>query len=220
MDQNNAMLEAAREQVRREGAAVQAVAEQLDETFPAAVRTLYDCRGKVFVSGSGTSSTIARRMAHLLSVCGTPAVFLSAMDALHGTMGAVTDGDVVILISHGGESDELIQLGRRVKDRGAQVIALTGTPTSNLAGLADIAAIVRATVDQADPGNIIAMGSTLAVGAWGDAIAYVLMRQRGYSWDELLHTHPAGAVGLIDAAPAELQPLDVDQPPAAPEQVS
>ena len=219
MDQNTTLLEAAREQVRREGAAVQEVAGQLDESFLATVDTLYECRGKVFITGSGTSSTIARRMAHLLSVCGTPAVFLSAMDALHGTMGAVTAGDVVILISYGGESDELNQLGLRVKDRGARVIALTGAPTSTLAGLADITAVVRAT-DQADPGNIIAMGSTLVAGVWGDAVAYVLMRRRGYSWNEVLHTHPAGAVGLIDDAPEDLQPFDGVQPPTASEQVS
>ncbi|WP_129336332.1 KpsF/GutQ family sugar-phosphate isomerase [Cellulomonas endophytica] len=198
-----ALLEAARERVRAEGAGVSAVADQLDETFLEVVDLLHACTGKVFVTGSGTSGAVARRMAHLLAVCGTPSVFLPAMDALHGTMGAVTDGDVLVLISRGGESDELVDLGRRVKERGASVVALTAAPASTMAGIADVVAVVSSAND-VDPGNVIAMGSTLVAGVWGDALAYVLMRLRGYGWDRVLHTHPAGAVGHLTDLPEEL----------------
>lgn len=207
MDNDAALLDAARDRVRKEAAGVAAVAEQLDESFLATVHLLHGCRGKVFVTGSGTSGAAARRMAHLLAVCGTPAVFLPAMDALHGTMGAVTEQDVLVVISRGGESDELNQLTRLVKERGAQVVALTGAPRSTLAGLADLTAVVTSGRD-VDPGDVIAMGSTLVAGVWGDALAYVLMRLRGYGWDRVMHTHPAGAVGRLHELPDELAAFD------------
>jgi arabinose-5-phosphate isomerase len=200
MDGRATTLEAARELVRREGRGVTEVADQLDDTFVAAVDLVGGCTGKVFVTGSGTSGAVARRMAHLLSVCGTPAVFLPGMDALHGTMGAVVHGDLLVTISRGGESDELNDLSRRVQQRGVPVIALTATPTSTLAQVADLTVVVDAG-PEVDPGGVIAMGSTLAVAAWGDALAAVLMQRRGYGWDEVLFTHPAGAVGKLEHVP-------------------
>lgn len=203
---NNVTLEAARDLIRREGAGVSSVADQLDETFLQVVDLLLHCRGKVFVTGSGTSGAVARRMAHLLAVCSTPAVFLPAMDALHGTMGAVVEGDVLITISRGGESDELNQLSQRVQARGVPVVALTAQPDSTLGRLADITVVVDGGSD-VDPGGVVAMGSTLVASVWGDALAYVLMRLRDYSWDQVLFTHPAGAVGRLSAAPEQLPPL-------------
>ncbi|KAE8765948.1 KpsF/GutQ family sugar-phosphate isomerase [Georgenia thermotolerans] len=202
-----ATLAAARDVIRREGAGVLSVAEQVDETFLRVVDLLLECRGKVFVTGSGTSGAVARRMAHLLSVCGTPALFLPGMDALHGTMGAVAHGDVLITISHGGESDELNQLSERVQRRGVPVIALTAQAQSTLGRLADVTVIVDAGPD-VDPGGLVAMGSTLVAAVWGDALAYILMRARGYGWEEVLFTHPAGAVGRRTAAPEALPGLE------------
>jgi D-arabinose 5-phosphate isomerase GutQ len=198
-------LETARELIRREGAGVMSAAEQLDETFVKVVDLLLQCRGKVFVTGSGTSGAVARRMAHLLSVCGTPALFLPGMDALHGTMGAVVEGDVLITISHGGESDELNKLSERVKTRRVPVVALTAQPTSTLGRIADVTVVIDAG-PEIDPGGLIAMGSTLVSAVWGDALAYVLMQKRGYGWDEVLFTHPAGAVGRRNAVPDALPP--------------
>lgn len=209
-DKHNDRLEAARELIMREAAGVLAVAEQLDDSFLEVVDLLLRYEGKVFVTGSGTSGAIARRMAHLLSVCGTPAVFVSAMDALHGTMGAFASGDVLITISRGGETDELNELSTRVKQRQVPVVALTAQPGSTLAGLADVVVVVDTGPD-VDPGGVIAMGSTLASAVWGDALAYVLMRVRGYGWDEVLFTHPAGAVGQITEAPEGLGVLESSQ---------
>lgn len=201
-----ATLQTARDIVRREGQGVADVADQLDESFVAAVELVGRVTGKVFVTGSGTSGAVARRMAHLLSVCGTPAVFLPGMDALHGTMGAVVSGDLLITISRGGESDELNDLSRRVQQRGVPVIALTASPTSTLGTLADLTAVVDAG-PEVDPGGVIAMGSTLATAAWGDALAAVLMQIRGYGWEQVLFTHPAGAVGRIEELPEALPSL-------------
>jgi arabinose-5-phosphate isomerase len=153
-------------------------------------------------------------MAHLLSVSGTPSVFVHPMDALHGTMGAVVSGDLLITISRGGESDELNDLSRRVQQRGVPVIALTAAAGSTLGLLADLTAVVDAGPD-VDPGGVIAMGSTLATAVWGDALATVLMQVRGYGWDEVLFTHPAGAVGRIVELPDALPALG--SPTADPE---
>lgn len=202
------IIEAARDLVRLEGAGVSQTADQLDETFVEVAQLLLGLTGKVFVTGSGTSGFIARRMAHLLSVCGTPAVYLQPMDALHGTMGAVAPGDAVIAISKGGASREIVDLVGRVRDRGATTVALTAVSDSELGRGADICVTVTSS-DEVDPGGVIAMGSTLATAVWGDALAYTLMRLRGYTWDEVLHSHPAGAVGQIEHAPAELPPLSL-----------
>jgi arabinose-5-phosphate isomerase len=206
------ILIAARDAISREAAVLLAVADHLDDTFLQTVELLAACQGKVFVSGSGTSGAVARRMAHLLSVCGTPAVFMPAMDALHGSMGAIVSGDIVIAISRGGETTELSDLARRVQRRGVPVIALTSAPRSALATIANLT-VVFPDGESADPGGVIAMGSTLAVAAWGDALAYVLMRRSGYGWDEVLETHPAGAVGQLRKLPDALPGLDGEKPP-------
>jgi arabinose-5-phosphate isomerase len=196
-------LDVARRQIRLEADAVSAVADQLDDTFVAAAQLALDCSGKVFTVGSGTSGMVARRMAHLLSVCGRASVFLHPMDALHGSSGALAAGDVIIAISKGGESAEINDLCVLARSRGVAVIALTAKPQSALTELADVA-VTLTTSDDADPGGIVAMGSTLVTAAWGDALGYVLMHYNGYSWDQVLSSHPAGAVGQRRDVPADL----------------
>lgn len=212
MSTNSTILDAARLIVRNEGAAVLAVADQIDDTFIEVVDLLQNCSGKVFVTGSGTSGAIARRMAHLLAVCGTPSVFVNPMDALHGTMGALAPGDVLISISRGGESSEINDFSTRAQRRSVKVVAITAAPSSSLGRLADLT-VTLTTEGDGDPGGVIAMGSTLVTAAWGDALANILMRRRGYGWDQVLETHPAGAVGLITDLP---DPLDrIDAPASA-----
>jgi D-arabinose 5-phosphate isomerase GutQ len=183
----------ARELIVAESAAIAAIAAQIDDSFDKAVEKLLALPGKVIVIGSGTSGAIARRLAHLLSVCGTPAFFLIAADGLHGTVGAVAKGDLVIAISKGGESTELASFVQLAKDRGAESIALTAHVESPLGSLVDLAILVDSSA--ADPGGVIAMGSTLATAAWGDALAMALMKRREYSWKSVLHSHPGGSVG-------------------------
>ncbi|GAA1954312.1 SIS domain-containing protein [Microbacterium aquimaris] len=204
---HEATLEAARAVVRNEGAAVLAVADQLDDSFIEVVDLLQSCTGKVFVTGSGTSGATARRMAHLLAVCGTPSTFIHPMDALHGTMGALAAGDVLISISRGGESAEINDFSTRAQRRSVSVVALTAEPESTLGRLADVT-VTLITEGEGDPGGVIAMGSTLVTSVWGDALANILMRRRGYGWDQVLETHPAGAVGQITDLPDPLTGID------------
>ena len=185
--------QSARDLIAAEAEALAVVARSLDGSFDEAVELVKAVTGKVVVIGSGTSGAVARRMAHLLSVCGTPSFFLIAADGLHGTVGAVSTGDLVIAISKGGESAELSQFVSLATDRGAQSMALTANLASPLATQVDLAVCIDSSA--ADPGGVIAMGSTLATAAWGDALAIALMKERGYGWEAVLHSHPGGAVG-------------------------
>ncbi len=194
------LLDGARARIEHEAAGVRAIADQLDESFAHTVERILALPGKVFVTGSGTSGIMARRMAHLLTVCGTPALFMPAMDALHGAMGAATRGDMLIAISRGGASDEINDLAQRLQEAGVAIVSITSAPASALARMANISVVLENLAD-IDPGNVIAMGSTLAVGVWGDALAFTLMQQREHSWDKVLHNHPAGAVGKLTEAP-------------------
>lgn len=203
------LLRTAKERITAEAAGVAAVADELDDASVAAARLLFGCRGKVFVSGSGTSGTIARRMAHIFAVTGTPSIYLPPMDALHGTLGVVTEEDILIVISKGGGSDEINELISRAQDRGAGVIALTVTPGTPMTEKADLTVTVGGS-PELDLGGMIAMGSTLAHAIWGDAMATVLMRARGYSWEKVHHTHPGGAVGAKTALPEALEPLSLE----------
>ena len=195
VDQHMILAKAA-QTIRMDAAAVLAVAEGLDASFCQVLDLLQRCTGKVLVTGMGTSGASARRIAHLLSCGGTPALFVNAADGLHGGLGAVSEQDVVIAASKGGESDELNEFCRRARARGARLVAMTATSSSTLARLADIVLIVQ-TPSEADPGEMMAMGSALAVCALGDALAITLMELRGYSWEAFEFTHPGGAVGKL-----------------------
>lgn len=207
MDHRSRVLDAARQTIVAEAAAVAAVADQLDDSFIDVLEQLLACTGKVFITGSGTSGTIARRMAHLFSVCGTPAAFLHPMDALHGTMGVLAESDVLVTLSKGGESAELNELIGLARRRRVRIIAITSDSTSTMAGLADTVVVLH-NREGADPGNVIAMGSTLVTAVWGDALAVLLMRQRGYTWQQMLETHPGGAVGKRSHEPEALEPIE------------
>ena len=187
-------IELARETVRLDAAAVLAAVDAVDDGFARAVELLFACAGKVVVTGMGTSGATALRIAHLLSVGGTPAFFSHPADGLHGGLGAVTEQDVLLAISKGGESAELNEFVARAKGRGAKTIAMTAEPASTLAGLGDATIVVRTPV-AADPGGMIAMGSALANCAVGDALVVALMHLRRYPWQSFEYTHPGGAVG-------------------------
>ena len=199
----------ARETIRQDAAAVLAAEAAIDDGFMRAVELLLVCQGKVLVAGMGTSGATARRIAHLLSVGGTPSLYVHPADGLHGGLGAVTGSDVVVAISKGGQSGELNEFAERAKGRGATVVAMTAEPDSTLAALADAVILVRTPIE-ADPGGMIAMGSALANCAVGDALVVVLMRLRDYPWQAFEFTHPGGAVGRAiearreaDVAPSE-----------------
>ena len=191
---DDVIFEIAQQTIESEARNLSALAARLDRAFIAVARALLACRGHVLIAGSGTSHATALRMAHLLSCCGTPALFIHPGDAQHGASGAVTPADVVILISRGGSTVEVNLLGRIAKQRGAQVIAFTEQPESEVGRIADL--VLRVQSDpEADIERTITTGGSLAMSAVGDALAAVLMQLRGYSMAQFAATHPGGAVG-------------------------
>jgi D-arabinose 5-phosphate isomerase GutQ len=189
-------LSEAKALVGAEAAALAALPAMLDDEFLALAELVHRCAGRVVVTGAGTSGAVAHRLAHLLSVTGTAAYFLHPGDAVHGGVGTVTPDDILLAISKGGYSDEVNVTAERAAGRGARVIVLTARPVSPLAALAH-RLVVLPDASAADPGGIIAMGSTLVAAAYGDALALAVMRLRGYGWDRVRHSHPAGAVGKL-----------------------
>jgi len=180
--------------VAREAGAVADLQQQLGRTVVDVARMIFECRGHVLVAGAGTSRAIAQRFAHLLACCGTPGLFISAADAIHGGSGAVTDKDVVYIISKGGQSAEINQFAKICKANGAKVIAHTEKPDSPLGRLADTVYHIVAPQD-VDPYGMIATGSSLINGAACDALCVVLLEMRGYTKEQFSRTHPGGAVG-------------------------
>ena len=190
---SEAELKRARELILLEAQAVARVADRIDESFVGLADLIGGLSGKVITSGLGTSGTIATRMAHLLTVTGTPSFFLSPSDGLHGRSAVGVPGDMLIAISKGGESDELIDMASIMKERGVTIVALCASKDNTLAREANYVVVVDSS--EADPGGIVAMGITLAQGAYGDALALMLMARKGYQWSQVVQSHPGGAVG-------------------------
>ncbi|SNT35753.1 SIS domain-containing protein [Rhodococcoides kyotonense] len=179
----------------REAAGLANLANSVEPSVVRVAHAVVEATGKVITTGSGTSGIMAERLAHLLSVCGAPALYLPAMDALHGGMGAIGTDDLVLAISKSGRSTELTQLVTRLVGRGVHVVAITEVADSPFGAAATEAAVLPATEPDADPGNMIALASTLAVGAWGDAVSVVTMALTGHTMHDVVHLHPAGGVG-------------------------
>lgn len=193
---DQALLAEARNLVRAESEALHQVSQQLDESFLEVVRRVSACRGRVLVTGAGTSGAMARRLAHLLATCGVPAFFFHPADALHGPSALVAEGDVLIAFSKAGKSAEINELARVAKKRGGTVISLTWYPDSELGQLSDVACNVR--IDTGAEGEgILPFGSTLAAGAMGDALCLLVKRVRGFDLKQLEQTHPSGATAEL-----------------------
>jgi arabinose-5-phosphate isomerase len=188
------LLTLARDVVETEAKGILSLSNQIDDNFTRAVKLLFSCQGHVLVSGSGTSHAVAGRMAHLMTVCGTPALLLDAGDSPHGGAAAVTEKNVLIALSKGGTTKELVFLASVAKERGAKIIAMTENPGSELGLLADVVLKVVAPLE-GDPFGMIATGSSLMNCALGDALCVVLLHMRGYSVEQFGATHPGGAVG-------------------------
>lgn len=188
------LCDIARNVIDAEIRALSSIKASIDDVFLKVCSELVKCSGKVLVTGSGTSGNVAQRTAHLLSVGGTPAFYLSPSDGLHGGLGVLRQSDVVIAISKGGSSSELNEFCRRARKLCGYLVVVTATPVSSLADQADNV-ILLPLDDDADLGNIVATGSSLAAASICDALVEVTRVVRGYSWKDLLFTHPAGAVG-------------------------
>ncbi|PDS59976.1 sugar isomerase [Rhizobium anhuiense] len=184
----------AKQVIRANATAILGTLEGVDETFLAVAKKFIECKGKILVTGSGTSGAIASRAAHLLSVGGTPAFYLPPADGLHGGLGVLQSNDLVLALSKGGSSDELNEFCDRAKTLCAGLISITADATSPLALMSDH--VIKLTLPaDSDLGAVVATGSSLATAAVTDALVEVCRAARGYGWDRLLFTHPSGAVG-------------------------
>jgi arabinose-5-phosphate isomerase len=183
-----------RSTLEREARVIAELAQALDESSAAAVDLLLATRGHVLVGGAGTSNAVAKRFAHLLSCSGQAAIFLHPADSLHGSSGAVTEQDTVILISKGGKTAEVNKFAAIVKQRGAKLIAFTEAPESELGRMADAIVKVKIPADS-DPFGMVATSSSLANAAVADAICETILVEKGYTREAFASTHPGGAVG-------------------------
>ena len=188
------LLELAREVVRTEAAAVAALEGRLGDDFLAAVELLAACKGKVIVSGVGKSGLIAHKIAATLTSTGTPATFLHPVEAMHGDLGIVGTGDVAILLSRSGESEELRGLVEYLGRMGVRLVAMTGRPDSSLARQS--AWVLDCSVaEEACPHDLAPTSSTTAALAMGDALAVALLLRRGFGRDDFARLHPGGSLG-------------------------
>ena len=178
-------------------AALQAVRRQLDGAFERTVellvRTLAQ-RGKVIVVGIGKSGNIGRKIAATFTSTGTTSVVLNSVDALHGDIGIVNDGDVVLALSYSGESEELLNLLPALRRFSVTVVAMTGAPRSTLAQHCDLVLNVHVP-QEACPFNLAPTASTTAMLVMGDALAMAVLQARGFKQADFARYHPAGAIG-------------------------
>jgi arabinose-5-phosphate isomerase len=158
------------------------------------VNLLFECRGRVIVTGMGKSGIICRKIAATLSSTGTSAWFLHPAEAIHGDLGAIREDDVVLALSHSGETEELIRLLEAIRRIGARLIALTGHPQSTLARAADVT-LDCSVAEEACPMNLVPTASTTAALAMGDALAMTLLVRKGFREEDFVNLHPGGKLG-------------------------
>jgi arabinose-5-phosphate isomerase len=194
MSDTTSSLDLARKVLRTEAAAILGLVDRIDATFDRAVQLLYECDGRVIVTGMGKSGLICRKIAATLSSTGTSAWFLHPAEAIHGDLGAIRDNDVVIALSHSGETDELIRLLESIRRIGARLIALTGDPGSTLARAADVT-LNCGIAEEACPMNLVPTASTTAALAMGDALAMTLLVRKGFREEQFASLHPGGRIG-------------------------
>jgi len=166
----------------------------LDESFVHAVETILNVEGRLVVLGMGKSGIIAKKIAATFASTGTPAFFVHAAEAQHGDLGMITGSDAVLALSHSGETREVCGLLPEIKRRGAKVIAITGNRASTLAQHADTVLHIPV-IREACSLNLAPTASTTATLALGDALAVVILNQRGFKEEDFARVHPAGSLG-------------------------
>jgi arabinose-5-phosphate isomerase len=194
MTTTSADLALARKVLETEAAAILSLVHTLDARFERALDLLYECRGRVIVTGMGKSGIICRKIAATLSSTGTPAFFLHPAEAVHGDLGVIQSEDVVIALSHSGETHEVLRVLETIKRLGARLLALTSNPASTLGQAADVALDTHVD-EEACPLNLAPTASTTAALALGDALAMTLLVRRGFREDDFAHLHPGGKLG-------------------------
>ncbi len=183
------------ELLKLEAGAILHASEHMDESsVHRAIKLISECESKVIVIGTGKSGVIAQKIAQTLTSTGTVAIFVHPSDALHGGLGVITSGDVVIALSNSGETDEILALIPALKGRSVPIVSIIGNTDSTLSRQSDV--VLDASVDkEACPLNLAPTTSTTVALAIGDAIAMTLMESRGLTAEDFAVNHPAGQLG-------------------------
>jgi arabinose-5-phosphate isomerase len=187
------ILKRAKDVLRIESDGILSIIERLDESFVRAVELLRNCRGKVVVTGLGKSGLICRKIAATLASTGTPAFFLHSGDGLHGDLGMVMKGDVILAVSNSGETEEILKLLPHFKLHELKLLVMTGNPVSSLAKAGDV--VLDVGVKEACPLGLAPTTSTTVALAVGDALAVVLLEEKGFKEEDFAVRHPGGILG-------------------------
>ena len=194
MTKNGEIIQFASQVIENESNAIIGLKAKLDNDFAEVVALVLENKGNLVFSGIGKSAIIAQKIVATMNSTGTTAVFMHAADAIHGDLGIVREGDIVVILSKSGETPEIKVLVPLIKLRGNKIVAMVGNRQSYLASQADF--ILDVTVDEeAIPGSLAPTSSTTAQLVMGDALALILMRCRGFSTDDFAKFHPGGALG-------------------------
>ncbi|MBM3219836.1 MAG: KpsF/GutQ family sugar-phosphate isomerase [Candidatus Rokubacteria bacterium] len=188
------LQELARRVLEIEAQAILALVPKLDERFATAVDCLHRCKGRVIVTGMGKSGLIGRKIAATFASTGTPAYFLHPAEGVHGDLGMLARGDVLLALSNSGETDELLAIVGAIKRLDVPIVLLTGRPDSPLARVSHVVIDV-AVPQEACPMNLAPTSSTTAALAMGDALAMALLELRGLRPEDYAELHPSGALG-------------------------
>lgn len=180
--------------LKDEAQAVMDLIPQLDENFDHAVRMIFECKGKVIVTGVGKSGNVGAKIAATLSSTGTPAFFINPLDMYHGDLGVMTPEDVVLALSNSGQTDELLRFVPMVRHMNVPIISMSGNPKSLLAKYSEAHITVRVE-KEACPLNLAPTSSTTAALAMGDALAIALMVVRDFKPKDFAQFHPGGELG-------------------------
>jgi arabinose-5-phosphate isomerase len=188
------ILQRAKEVLKIEARGICALSERLDNSVLAAVELLYACQGKVVVTGMGKSGIICRKIAATLASTGTPSFFLHAGEGIHGDLGMVMRGDVIIAVSNSGETEEILKLLPHIKLNGLKLVVMTGKLESTLAKAGDVVLDVGVK-EEACPLGLAPTASTTAALAMGDALAVVLLEKKEFKEQDFARRHPGGILG-------------------------
>ncbi len=187
-------LDYARSVVRNEAQAIAALEGRINGAFSRAVQLVLACRGHVVVTGMGKPGFIAQKISATFASTGTPSLYLHPAEALHGDLGRLGPGDLVLALSNSGETDEVVRLLPALKRLGMPIVALTSDPKSQLARAA-VVTLEIAPIPEACPLGLAPTTSTIALLALGDALAMTVLDQRGFSAEQFAELHPGGQLG-------------------------
>jgi arabinose-5-phosphate isomerase len=187
-------LDYARKVIKTEAEAINAVTPIVDASFEQACRMIYNCSGSTIVSGIGKAGIIGQKISATLASTGTPSHFLHPAEAVHGDLGRLRKNDIVIVLSYGGETDEILRLINLVKQLEIKLIAITSDNQSTLSKHSDVV-LCLGKMNEACPLGVAPSVSTACMLAVGDALAFTLMKARNFSVEDYVRFHPGGSLG-------------------------